>query len=72
MNYTLSLTFITETKEKATFTITDIDESLTEEQIKALAATIIANPVFDNKKGAFKELYSAKIVGKETTDFKIA
>ena len=47
MEFTLSMTFLTSTGEKATMSVSDVKENLTQEEAVALMDAIIANDIFE-------------------------
>ena len=51
MEFTLSMTFLTSTGEKATMSVSDVKENLTQEEAVALMDAIIANDIFETSKG---------------------
>ena len=71
MEYTLSMTFLTETDEKYTLSVSGVKENLTEENVSALMDIILANDIFISKKGAIASKYSAKVTQRQITSFEI-
>lgn len=71
MTYTLAMTFLTESGEKSTFSISDVREDVSNEEVQALMNTIIENNVFINKKGDYVAKESAALTQKETTKFEV-
>lgn len=71
MEYTLSMTFLTETDDKYTFSVSGVKENLTEENVSALMDIILANDIFISKKGAIASKYSAKVTQRQVTSFEI-
>lgn len=71
MEYTLTMTFITESGEKANFIISDVKENISEAEVKALMDEIIANAIFSNKKGAYVTKSAASVTQKQVTKFTI-
>lgn len=61
MNITLYLTFLTEENKKISYSITDVKEDITTEEIYSIANKIINKSVFTTARGDLKELYSAKL-----------
>ncbi|WP_304819158.1 DUF2922 domain-containing protein [uncultured Clostridium sp.] len=51
MEYTLTMTFSTETGEKSNISISDVKEGITNEEVIALMDSLIQNNIFENKKG---------------------
>lgn len=71
MEYTLSMTFLTETDDKYTLSISGVKENLTEEIVTALMDVVLANDIFISKKGAIVSKYSAKVTERQVTKFEI-
>ena len=69
MEYTLSMTFLTETDDKYTLSISGVKENLTEEIVTALMDVVLANDIFISKKGAITSKYSAKVTERQVTKF---
>ena len=61
MNITLYLTFLTEENKKISYSITDVKEDITTDEIYSIANKIINKSVFTTARGDLKELYSAKL-----------
>lgn len=61
MNTTLYLTFLTVENKKISYSISDVKEDITPEEIYAIADKIINKNVFTTAKGDLKKLYSAKL-----------
>ena len=51
MEYTLTMTFLTETGEKSNISISDVKKGITNDEVQALMDSLIANNIFENKKG---------------------
>ena len=49
MEYTLTMTFLTETGEKSNISISDVKAAVTNEEIQVLMDSLIANNIFENK-----------------------
>ena len=71
MEYTLLMTFLTETGEKSNISISDVKEGITNEEVKALMDNIIKNNIFENKKGTLVSRYSAQVTEKAVTEFTV-
>ena len=67
MEYSLAMTFLTATGEKATMTISDVKADLTDAQASALMDVIITKGIFLNNGNAFVGKSGAQIVQKQTT-----
>ena len=71
MTYTLAMTFLTESGEKSTFSISDVREDVSNEEVQALMNAIIDNNVFTNKKGDYITKESAVLTQRESTKFEV-
>lgn len=69
MEYTLSLTFINASGDKASLSISGAKPTLTKDEVNSLMDTIIAKDVFVNKGSALVSKYSAQLTKKEITKF---
>lgn len=72
MEYSLSMTFLTETGDKSTVNIGGVKNDLTEGDAIALMDILIANNIFINKKGNLVSKYGAKLTQRASTEFEIA
>lgn len=71
MEYTLSMTFLTETNDKYTLSISGVRDNLTEEDATNLMDIILANDIFISKKGAIVSKYGAKVTQRQIIKFEI-
>lgn len=71
MNFTLTMTFLTETGEKTNISISEVREDLSKAEALELMDTIIEKDVFITKKGALVSKHSASLTQKEVTKFDI-
>ena len=71
MEYTLSMTFLTDANEKLSLSVSGVKENLTDENVSALMDIILANDIFISKKGAITSKYAAKLTQKEVTLFEV-
>lgn len=71
MEYTLTMSFITETGEKASFSLSDVRDDINETEVQELMDSIIENAIFDNKKGAFLTKSSAQLTERQVTKFTV-
>lgn len=73
MDYSLSLTFVTESGDKANITIADVRSDLTNEEVYELVTVILQENIFLSKNGSFVSFYSASLTekNKKTFDIKI-
>ena len=67
MEYSLQMVFITETSQETSITISEVQPNLTNTEVVFLMDTIIANNVFETKKGALVSKYSAHVVQRKVT-----
>lgn len=67
MEYSLQMVFITETSQETSITISEVQPNLTNTEVVFLMDTIIANNVFETKKGALISKYSAQVVQRKVT-----
>ena len=71
MEYTLSMTFLTETNEKYSLSISGVKENITEENVSALMDIILANDIFISKKGAIVSKHGAKLTERQVTTYEV-
>lgn len=71
MEYTLTMTFLTETGEKSNISISDVKDGITNGEVQALMDSLITNNIFENKKGALVSKYSAQVTQRAVTKFNI-
>lgn len=71
MEYTLSMTFLTETDEKYSLSISGVKANLNEEDVSELMDIILANDIFVSKKGAIVSKHGAKLTERQVTSFEV-
>ena len=71
MEYTLTMTFLTETGEKSNISISDVKAGVTNEEVQVLMDSLIVNNIFENKKGALVSKHSAQVTQRSVTKFSI-
>ena len=71
MEYTLTMTFLTETGEKSNISISDVKTGITNDEVQALMDSLIANNIFENKKGTLVSKHSAQVTQRSVTKFSI-
>lgn len=71
MEYSLQMVFITETSEKTSITISEVQSDLTNTEVVSLMDTIIENNIFETKKGALVSKYSAQVVQRKVTKWEL-
>ncbi|NRT35548.1 DUF2922 domain-containing protein [Clostridium beijerinckii] len=72
MEYSLSMTFLTEGGEKNTLSISGIKPALTKEEINSLMDTIIAKNIFKTNSGDFIKKSGAQLTQRQVTKFEVA
>lgn len=72
MEYTLSMTFLTEAGTKASLSVSGVKSNLTETEVNSLMDTIVSKDVFKTNAGAFVKKSDAKLTAKNVTDYTIA
>ena len=71
MEYTLTMTFLTETGEKTNISISDVKDGITNDEVQALMDSLIENNIFQNKKGALVSKHSAQVTERTVTKFTV-
>lgn len=71
MEYTLTMTFITESGEKSNVSISDVKKGITNDEVQELMDSIIENNIFQNKKGAFVTKYAAQVTERQVIKFTV-
>lgn len=71
MEYTLTMTFLTETGEKSNISISDVKAGITNDEAVALMDSLIENNIFENSKGRLVSKYSAQVTERQVTKFTI-
>ena len=71
MEYTLTMTFLTETGEKSNISISGVKDGITNDEAKALMDSLIENNIFENSKGRLVSKYSAQVTERQVTKFTI-
>ena len=71
MEYTLTMTFLTETGEKTNISISDVKDGITNDEVQALMDSLIENNIFENKKGVLVSKYSAQVTERTVTKFTV-
>ena len=71
MEYTLTMTFLTETGDKSNISISDVKAGITNDEVQALMDSLIENNIFENKKGALVSKYSAQVTERAVTKFTV-
>ena len=65
--YILQMVFLTDANEKWTYSVSGVKPSISDENVSAIMDIILANDVFECKKGAIASKYSAKITQRQVT-----
>ena len=71
MEYTLSMTFLTETDDKYTLSISGVRQNLNSQEVSDLMDIILENDIFISKKGAIASKYAAKVTERKITKFTV-
>ena len=71
MEYTLTMTFLTETGEKSNISISDVKAGITNEEVQVLMDSLIENNIFENRKGMLVSKYSAQVTERQVTKFTV-
>lgn len=72
MEYTLSMVFNTEMGTTSTLSISGVKQTITQAEVDALMATIIAKNIFLLSSGALVSKASAQLVAKTVTKYDLA
>ena len=67
MEYSLTLTFLTTSGQKASLTIENVKTNLTDPEIATLMNTILEKNIFLTKNGSYTEKVQAQITQKQVT-----
>ena len=71
MEYTLSMTFLTDAGVKSTLTISDVKPDITEAQVNTLMDVILAKNIFMTRSGVFAHKDSAQLTAKTVTKYNL-
>lgn len=69
MEYSLSMTFVTESGDKVSMTVSGVKSDISQAEVSTLMDTIIAKDVFLTKNGSLTAKYSAQLTQREVTKF---
>ena len=69
MEYSLSMTFVTETGDKVSMTVSGVKSDITQAEVSTLMDTIITKDVFLTKNGSLTAKYSAQLTQRDVTKF---
>jgi len=72
MEYSLSMSFLTEAGTNASLSISGVKSTITEAQVNSLMDTIISKNIFKTNAGAFVKKSDAKLTAKNVTDYTVA
>ena len=72
MEYTLSMTFLTDLGVKSTLSVIGVKSTITEAQANALMETIIAKNIFLTTTGALAKKESAQLSERKITKYEVA
>lgn len=71
MEYSLTMTFITNSGDKSSMSVSGVKNSISQEEVSALMDTIIAKDIFTTKSGTLASKYGAQLTEKQVTKFEI-
>lgn len=71
MEYTLSMTFLTDSGLKSTLSISNVKADITKEEVNSLMDLIIVKNIFHTKAGQFTHKDSAQLTQKSVTKFTV-
>ncbi|WP_315067720.1 DUF2922 domain-containing protein [uncultured Clostridium sp.] len=72
MEYTLSLTFLTESGERTSLNIPSVKSDLTKDQVNSLMDTIIAKNIFKTNSRGLAKKSGAQVTERQVTKFDVA
>lgn len=72
MEYSLSMTFLTDSGLKSTLSISGVKPTLTETETNALMNTIIAKNIFKTSSGDLVKKSSAQLTQRQVTKYEVA
>ncbi|MVX65938.1 DUF2922 family protein [Clostridium chromiireducens] len=72
MEYSLAMTFLTETGEKSTLSVSGVKPTLTKGEVNALMDTVIAKNVFKTNSGDLVKKSGAQVTQRQVTKFDVA
>ncbi|GEQ21770.1 MULTISPECIES: DUF2922 domain-containing protein [Clostridium] len=72
MEYTLSMTFLTESGEKSTLSVSGVRSDITQAEANTLMDAIIAKNIFQTDSGDLVKKSSAQLTQKQVTKYKVA
>ncbi|GIM28425.1 hypothetical protein CPJCM30710_10910 [Clostridium polyendosporum] len=71
MEYSLAMTFVTTSGDKASLTITGVKNDISQAEVSSLMDTIIAKDIFLTKGGTLISKYGAQLTQRQTTKFNV-
>jgi hypothetical protein len=72
MEYSLAMTFLTETGEKSTLSVSGVKSTLTKGEVNALMDTVIAKNVFKTNSGDLVKKSGAQLTQRQVTKYEVA
>ncbi|MFT8343406.1 MAG: DUF2922 domain-containing protein [Clostridium beijerinckii] len=72
MEYTLSMTFLTETGEKSTLSISGVKSTLTKAEVNTLMDVVIAKNIFKTDSGDLVKKSGAQLTQRQVTKYEVA
>ena len=67
----LQMVFLTDANEKWTYSVSGVKPDLDDDNVSAIMDIILANDIFECKKGYLKSKYSAKITQRQVTNLDV-
>lgn len=71
MDYSLTMTFVTATGDRASLTISGVKSALTQAEVTTLMDAIIANDIFISNGSALVSKYGAQMTQRQTTKYDV-
>ena len=72
MEYTLSMTFLTETGEKSTLSISGVKSTITKAEVNTLMDVVIAKNIFKTDSGDLVKKSGAQLTQRQVTKYEVA
>ncbi|MBE6089893.1 DUF2922 domain-containing protein [Clostridium beijerinckii] len=72
MEYTLSMTFLTEAGEKSTLSISGVKSTLTKAEVNTLMDVVIAKNIFKTDSGDLVKKSGAQLTQRQVTKYEVA
>ncbi|MFL0168663.1 DUF2922 domain-containing protein [Candidatus Clostridium helianthi] len=72
MEYTLSMTFLTEAGEKSTLSISGVKSTITKAEVNTLMDVVIAKNIFKTDSGDLVKKSGAQLTQRQVTKYEVA